>query len=192
VGVYQVGLRFLVGALQVAAVLGNVFIPSLSRSGFETTQNEVRASQLAFAGIGLVGGLAFAAVPPHAISRIFGEQFADAGTLFPLFGMLFAIRMQASAWGMLLTVMGAQGKRSLFTSLHWAVALALAIWLVPLRGADGWLISLILANTFLAVGYLGTLLRTHARATRGPSLCLPAACLAVGFVALAALTQYEF
>lgn len=192
VGIYQAGMRLMTGGLQAATVLGNVYIPALSRTSDRALldQDTVRKSQAAFQLCAALGGSAFILLPASVPMAIFGAGYAGLADLLPLFGLLLAIRLQASAWGMLLTVLGASRWRSYTIFLHWVIALVLAAYLVPQFGSAGWLAALVAANVALSASYLYRLV-AHGGTNRVPrSLSLSGTALMAALLSILLLTRY--
>jgi O-antigen/teichoic acid export membrane protein len=170
VGVYQAGMRLFLGASQAATVLGSVAIPKLS--GMRAQGQDITATsgrvQLAFVLVGATGGLAMASIPASFITGALGNGYAELSRLLPWFGLLFVIRMSASASGVLLTVDGRQTIRAGLTACHWVV-IALSAWaLLPAAGVQGWLVAVIAGNVALLLAYGYALHRTGR--TRTPML----------------------
>jgi O-antigen/teichoic acid export membrane protein len=181
VGVYQAGMRIFLAASQAASVLGNVFIPSVSRA--HVANSDIKRvtgnMQLAFISIGFIGATVLILFPDRGVVAIFGNEYASLAGLLPLFGILFLARFIAAAWGILLTATGRQGMRAFATVAQWSLIAIFAFWLVPEKGAVGWLYCLILANILLSIGYLVVLwLQERSRI----SYCLPYAFGSLGTV----------
>jgi len=156
VGIYQAGMRIFLGCAQAANVLANVFIPRLSKTANIHSNNikEMKNVQFSFIGVGIVLGLVMAAGAHIITDLIFGAEFSELATLFPLFGLLFFIRFFAASQGVILTSAGLQLFRTYANLALWVIVLIAAFLLVPSLGLKGWLVALIIGNTFLGLIYL--------------------------------------
>jgi len=187
VGLYQAGMRFFLGGAQAASVLGNVAIPKLAglwARGQPTNAFSAR-TQWAFIAVGMAGGLAFALVPGQLITSLLGTDYLGLQALLPWFGILFFVRLCAASSGVLLTAFGQQKTRATLTALHWIVVVALALWLLPGEGPQGWLMALIGGNAALALAYGVTL---HLKTRTGVAGWAMAASVAGGAVLFALAT----
>lgn len=152
VGVHQAGMRIFLAGSQAATVLANVFLPRAARAhslGADESRREVGRLQLAFLLVGASFGLLLAACGHWLVGLMFGDQFAALGELMPWFGLLFAVKFGAAAWGLVLTASGAQRYRALANAFHWLCVGVGAWFLVPRLGNLGWLLALITGNLVL-------------------------------------------
>lgn len=155
VGLHQAGMRVFQGGISGLQVLANVFLPraaGFSRDAPVFAKESVRI-QVTFLAYGLSVGLIMAFAAEIIVHLLFGDGYERLIYLFPVFGLLFFVRLSASAWGVILTAAGEQKFRTLATAFHWVVVLAFAWVLVPQYDVLGWLLSLIFGNFVLAVLY---------------------------------------
>jgi O-antigen/teichoic acid export membrane protein len=190
VGVYQAGMRLFLGASQAASVLGNVAIPKLSgmRAQGLDMSKEARRVQLAFVMAGAAGGAVLAALPGSMITNALGEGYVGLVELMPLFGLLFMVRLSASASGVLLTVAGQQPLRASLTACHWVVVALVAWAVLPAAGVHGWLGALIFGNVVLLSAYAYALHRTSPVPT--PALPVVASLATCAIFLVVALARY--
>jgi O-antigen/teichoic acid export membrane protein len=155
VGLHQAGMRVFLGGSQIAKVLGNVFIPRVSRAmGRETEIQQIAERvETVFFGAGAAVGLFMAIAAKPLVQLLFGEKFLALAQLMPWFGLLFFIRFVASGFGLLLTAAGKQSLRAKVNLGHWVVILISAAVLVPVFGNLGWIWSLTVGNLLLAFIY---------------------------------------
>lgn len=162
VGVYQGGLRIFMSVATGAGILTNVLLP---RASSEMAAGGGAASSgngqviLVFSVFGNLVGWLFALLLPHLVVPLFGPAFEPLRALMPWFGLLFAVRLVAGAWGLLLTAKGEQRYRTICSVAHWALIALLAIFAIPLYGSLGWLISMLIGSTFLCALYAARALR---------------------------------
>ena len=79
----------------------------------------------------------------------------------PWFGLLFATRFAAAAWGIMLTAQGLQTYRAAASTIHWLAVGVAAIFWVPKLGNQGWLLALIVGNGLLYLLYAGRVARAN-------------------------------
>lgn len=134
-GVYQAGMRIVVGVLSLSMVTGNVFIPRLSRTLTDVGEHSLVVRQLrrtyfvlaALSGA-LVWGLGW------LLMRYgYGPAFHELASLWPLFALLIVVRVVAANYGVQLTALGQQAIRSIVN----LVALMATVLLVLAAGAAG-------------------------------------------------------
>jgi O-antigen/teichoic acid export membrane protein len=156
VGIYQGGLRIFMSALTGTGILTQVYLPRATAELAATGGRPAAVSRqviYAFAAVGLAVGLLMALALPPLVERFYGADFAPLKVLLPWFGLLFALRMVAGAWGVLLTAQGAQRYRSIGMAAHWLLIAAVAMLAVPRWGATGWILALAIGTLGLGLGY---------------------------------------
>ncbi|MCZ4313850.1 oligosaccharide flippase family protein [Comamonadaceae bacterium G21597-S1] len=155
VGLHQAGMRVFLGGSQIAKVLGNVFIPRVSRAMGRTAEIQHIAERVetVFFGSGAAVGLLLAITAKPLVQLLFGENFMALAHLMPWFGLLFFVRFVASGFGLLLTAAGKQALRAKVNLGHWIVILISAAVLVPRFGNLGWIWALTIGNLMLALIY---------------------------------------
>ena len=157
-GVYQGGLRLLLGYSAFAQVLSGLYLPRLSREHGRPAEFTAlaRRAVLHSLAVGLAGALLFG-LTAGGVVRVFGPQYAALGELLPYFGLILWMRFLASGYALLLTAAGRQIERVCAIALATGV-LAAAAWVwVPRFGLTGMLGAGLVAATVLNFVYLGTL-----------------------------------
>jgi O-antigen/teichoic acid export membrane protein len=156
VGIYQSGMRIFQGGAQAAPILANVFLPEMARQALSKDRNPRVALilQTTFIVYGMIFGFILAYFPDQIVNLAFGKNYTQLATLLPFFGVLFFIRLFASAWGVILTAAGHQVYRAKSTAIHLVFMLILGSHLAYTMQAEGWLIALISANLLLWVLYM--------------------------------------
>lgn len=156
VGIYQGGLRIFMSALTGAGILTNVLLP---RASSEVASGGGMGSAgngqviLVFSAFGNLIGWLFALLVPPLVVPLYGPAFEPLRELMPWFGLLFAVRLVAGAWGLLLTAQGEQRYRTTCSAGHWVLIALLAVLAIPKFGSLGWLISMLIGSAFLCVLY---------------------------------------
>jgi O-antigen/teichoic acid export membrane protein len=160
VGIYQAGMKLVLGGFRVAPVLAQVLLPELARS--YTSKQNVRAQAFktmsAFAGIGISGALVMA-VGAHFITDVlFGKAFAPLAPLMPWFGLMLFAKFMETGVGLILVAHGLQNTKVWFVVVQLALVLAVG-WMATQRfGLIGWQLTNI-ACIGLLIGLYGWLLK---------------------------------
>lgn len=155
VGLFQAGMRVFQGGSTAVHVLANVFLPRAAAkekcaAAFGTESMRI---QIAFLSFGAVFGITLAIFSDLIVQVLFGSAYGELVRLFPLFGLLFFVRLAAAAWGVVLTAAGEQRFRTIATVIHWLLIAGVAPVLIPSMGIAGWLASVILGNALLGFLY---------------------------------------
>ncbi len=156
VGLHQAGMRVYQGGAQAATVLSNVFLPrsaSMMQDGQAGFKAENTRIQLVFIAIGFVFGGIVSLLAKPIVLILFGSSYIALASLLSLFGILFFVRMFASAWGVVLTAAGMQSFRAWVGFFHWVAVSGLAVVLVPVYGNRGWLFVLIFSSLLMGTAY---------------------------------------
>jgi O-antigen/teichoic acid export membrane protein len=163
VGIHQAGMRIFLGGIQIAGVLGGVYLPKLSSVRRESIEfsNEATKIQTIFILCGSIFGLTFAYGSELIVNMLYGNQYETLASLLPWFGFLFFVRFIVGSSGLLLTAIGKQSIRAKASLFHWTVIALAAFLLVAKNGNIGWLQSLISGNICLAILYISILGRQN-------------------------------
>jgi O-antigen/teichoic acid export membrane protein len=139
VGIYQAGMRVLVGALLVADALNGVYLARLARTapaagefdrvGTRMTRHLVALGVMAFAGT-LAG-------TDLIVRHLFDDGYASLVQLLPAFGVLIFIRYGGVPYGTFLTLTDRQGVRTAAVSGVLLLSIALNALLIPRFGLPG-------------------------------------------------------
>jgi len=163
VGIYQGGLRIFMAATTAAGVLTNVLLP---RAALEMAVGERQSTWsgncqviLIFSAFGSLVGWLFALVLPPLVVIIYGPAFEPLMALMPWFGLLFAARLVAGSWGLLLTAKGEQRYRTISSLAHWVLIAVVASVAIPTSGSLGWIVAMLIGTLFLFIVYLMRALR---------------------------------
>jgi O-antigen/teichoic acid export membrane protein len=161
VGIYQAGLRLMLGANTCSQVLSNVYLPAVSNKINDKIElNRLLCNmylQMLIIGGGCCALFIVGAKPITAI--VYGAKFTELVQLFPYFGLLLLFRYLAAAHGVTLAAVGLQ--RSRICSLASAIVTLVvsAGFLVPRYDLKGMIISAIFSIAVLDAFYLSILIR---------------------------------
>ena len=143
VGLYQGGMRLLLGALLVGDALHNVFFASLARVAHDPRELGRLATQMTryFVVLGVIAFGVLLGAGQVIVSLLFAEQFVSLADLVPLFGLLVLVRYSGLAYGAVLTLAERQGVRMLAAIGVLALNVVLDIVLIPQIGLRGALVA---------------------------------------------------
>ena len=151
VGLYQAGMRILLGTLLVGDALNGVYLSAMARSshdrdalarlGGRMTRQLLTAGLLGFGCI-LVAG-------PWAVHLLFGDRYDALSSLLPLFGLLAFIRYGGISYGTLLTLADRQAVRVFAVCGVMLLGFALNTLLIPRFGLTGAVTASILGHLVL-------------------------------------------
>ncbi len=135
-GLYQVGMNLVRAVENLGPIIANVFLPKLSGLLDRPADFARHERQLLWlmTGCGLACFAALFLSPTWLLAAVFGERFAPAFVLFPIFGLYLLARFIAMALGVLLTARGFQSGRTVAGVVSLGV-LVLTAW--PLMPAFG-------------------------------------------------------
>lgn len=156
VGIYQSGMRILIGALIFADVITNVYLPKLSKVTFnkelfiDLGVNITRYSIL----IGSIGTIILFILAKPIILLLYGEEFLKTIPLVQMFSILLIVRYFGVSYGAMLTTMDRQKTRAIAVCFALIVNILLNMFLIPALGLSGAVISGILTSLILNLIYI--------------------------------------
>jgi O-antigen/teichoic acid export membrane protein len=143
VGLYQAGVRILLGSLLVADALNGVYLSAMARSCHDRTAltrlGERMTRQLLT--VGLFGFGCILALGPWAVRLLFGGRYDALTPLLPLFGLLAFIRYGGVSYGSLLTLADRQVVRVMAICGVMVLGFTLNAVLIPRFGLTGAVIA---------------------------------------------------
>jgi O-antigen/teichoic acid export membrane protein len=163
VGIYQAGMRVLVGALLVADALNGVYLARLARTGqvpveFSRLGTQMTRHLLALGTIAFACTLAGSELIVH---YLFDDGYAPLVRILPAFGVLMFIRYGGVSYGTVLTLSDRQGVRVAAVSGALALSLALNALLVPRYGLAGAIAASIIGHVALYSVYVVAAWQEH-------------------------------
>lgn len=151
VGLYQAGMRILLGALLVGDALNGVYLMAMARASHDRGAllrlGERMTRQLLTIGLLCLGGILVAG--PWAVRLLFGGNYDGLAPLLPLFGLLAFIRYGGVSYGTLLTISDRQAVRVVAVCVAMVLGLGLNALMIPRFGLVGALNSAILGHLIL-------------------------------------------
>ncbi|HKP15621.1 MAG TPA: oligosaccharide flippase family protein [Gemmatimonadaceae bacterium] len=156
VGLYQAGMRILLGALLVGDALNSVYLSAMARASHDR-QELSRLGQRMTRQLLTVGLFAFGciiAAGPWVVRLLFGGRYEALSPLLPLFGLLAFVRYGGVSYGTLLTLADRQAVRVAAVCGVMVLGLALNALLIPRFGLTGAISSAILGHLVLYAVYV--------------------------------------
>jgi O-antigen/teichoic acid export membrane protein len=163
VGIYQAGMRVLVGALLVADALNGVYLARLARTGQMPLELDRLGTQMTRHLLAL-GTMAFACTVAGGeliVHYLFDDGYAPLLRILPAFGVLMFIRYGGVSYGTVLTLSERQGVRVAAVSGALVLSLALNAVLVPRFGLSGAIAASIVGHLALYSVYVVAAWREH-------------------------------
>lgn len=135
-GLYQAGMRVVVGVLTLSMVAGNVFIPRLARnlSNPEVHRQTVQQLWRTYLSLAVVSGALVWCLGWLLMQYGYGPAFAELAHLWPWFAGLTLVRVLAANYGVQLTALGQQAVRSVVN----VIALSTTALMIYAATALGW------------------------------------------------------
>ena len=151
VGLYQAGMRILLGGLLVADALNGVYLSAMARSSHDRSVllrlGERMTRQLLT--VGLLGFGCILVAGPWVVRLLFGERYDALAPLLPLFGLLCFLRYGGVSYGTLLTIADRQAVRVAAVTAAMLIGLGLNTVLIPRFGMAGAVTAAILGHVVL-------------------------------------------
>jgi O-antigen/teichoic acid export membrane protein len=151
VGLYQAGMRILLGALLVGDALNGVYLSAMARASHDagalTRLGERMTRQLLT--VGLLGFGCVLVAGPLVVRALFGGKYDALAPLLPLFGLLAFIRYGGVSYGTLLTLADRQAVRVLAVCGVMVLGLVLNALLIPRYGLTGAVTASIIGHLVL-------------------------------------------
>lgn len=145
VGVYQAGAKIAQGFYTLAQIASNLYLPRFARAESSPpilAQLLVESSVRLFV-VGLIGYLAFSFGANVLQERVFGHEYAELKTLFPLFGLLVFTRFYLASLGIAIAGLGFQRYRFWTTVLMCLVLAVFSPFVIPTFELDGFVLLLV-------------------------------------------------
>lgn len=157
VGIYQAGLRIMVGGLILTEVLSNVYLSRMAQEGHDHGALVMMATRMTryCLMIGVFGFVCMVSFSDLVVNLCYGTSiYSKVVPLFPFFGIVLLLRYMSTSYGILLTVDNRQTVRTVAVALSFIVSLTLNIVLIEKFHLHGALYASILTHIFLTSIYM--------------------------------------
>jgi O-antigen/teichoic acid export membrane protein len=156
VGLYQAGMRILLGAVLVGDALNGVYLSAMARASHdpgELARLGQRMTRQLFA-VGVFGFGGILAAGPLVVKLLFGGKYDALASLLPYFGLLTFIRYAGVSYGTLLTLSDRQAVRVAAVCSVMVIGVVLNALLIPRFGLTGAVWASILGHVVLYAVYV--------------------------------------
>lgn len=157
VGVYQAGLRVMLGCLILADVLANVYLSRMARESSDRPAMIKLATSMTrhFLVVGLLGFIFIIGFSELIVKVIYGlNGYSKVVSLLPLFGVVLFIRCMGISYGVVLTVDHRQTLRMVAAGLSVLISIGMNLYLIPKFALPGALFASIVTHVFLVGVYV--------------------------------------
>jgi len=157
VGIYQAGLRVMIGGLVLSGVLANVYLRQLAKESADrdTFINLATRMMRHFLIVGIFGFIFMIGFSELVVKLIYGGSgYSKLIPLIPLFGVVLLLRFMANSYGIVLTVDNRQFVRMVAAGLSVIISITMNIVLIPIFDLHGALYASIITHIFLISIYI--------------------------------------
>lgn len=163
VGIYQAGMRVLIGGLLLADSLNNVYLAALARVLTHFVDMDRLGTRMTrhLLVIGLVAFLCTIGGSTWLVRLIFSRGYEELVPLLPLFGLLLFIRYGGVSYGTLLTLADKQLLRVAAVIAMLILSFVANVVLIPRFGLTGAIWAAIISNIGLYGVYIGAVRKDY-------------------------------
>ena len=163
VGLYQAGVRIVLGALLIADALNNVYLEALARTGRDGTGLQQLASRMTrhMLVLGVLAFLCTIGGSDWIVRLLYSNTYDALIPLLPFFGLLMLIRYGGTSYGTLLTLADRQLIRALAVIGMVVLSVAINAALIPRFGLIGAIVAAIFSHIALYSVYVIATWRDH-------------------------------
>jgi len=157
VGIYQAGLRIMLGGLILTDVFANVYLSRLAKESADRIALVDLATRMTrhFLVFGVFGFICMITFSDLVVNLIYGgDGYNRLIPLFPFFAVVLLLRYVASSYGIVLTVDDRQVVRMIAAGLSVIVSITLNFVLIPMFDLHGAIFASILTHIFLTGIYV--------------------------------------
>jgi len=155
VGIYQAGMRLMMGGTTPATVISNVYLPRVS--SLDCTSSDYSSAIISLnIKMVLVGGLIslfLAIFSKSIVTTLFGPGYHELAGLLPWFALVLVLRYVAAAFGINLTASGHQSVRVVSNLIYLITFVCAALLLVPIFKTTGLLMASVFSVLVLSTIY---------------------------------------
>jgi O-antigen/teichoic acid export membrane protein len=157
VGIYQAGLRIMVGSLMLTDVLSNVYLSRMAQICDDRVTFIYLATRMTrqCMMIGCIVFVCMVGFPDLIVRLVYGSNgYMKVVSMFPFFGVVLVLRYLGASYGILLTVDDRQIVRTIGVSLSVIVSITFNVLLIPKFDLYGALFASIITHIFLTGIYI--------------------------------------
>lgn len=155
VGVYQAGMRLMMGGATPATVVSNVYLPRIASLDIASIEYKYAVKEVATKMIvlGAAISISLTLFDELIVSKLFGSQYSELAGIFNLFAAILMLKYLAACLGVNLTAAGYQSVRAIANIVYLIVFIVASLILMPYYNLTGVLLSTILATSSLILLY---------------------------------------
>ena len=163
VGLYQAGMRILLGALLVGDALNNVYLTALAGAGHRGTELNQLGTQMTrhLLTLGVLAFLCTVGGSDWIVRLLYSHRYDELIPLLPFFGLLMLIRYAGTSYGTLLTLADKQLVRALAVVGMVILGVAINATLIPRFGLSGAITAAICSHVALYSVYVLATWKDH-------------------------------
>lgn len=158
VGIYQSVMKLVALTLALPEVVNSALLPTFARFYQEDEQRWRRLGQLLNKILWLLGlpiALILFVYAENVIAILYGlKDFASAVPILRIAALIILIRFAWESYGLMLTTSGRQFEKMIIVVIATISAIALNWYVIPRYGAYGAIMVSLLANFFVAAGFV--------------------------------------
>lgn len=156
VGLYQAGMRLVIGAGMALTVVNSVLTPRLTmlrQTNDAQFHTEARRAGMYLLVAGALALLVLTVGGRRTVALLYGPKYEDLVTLLAIFGVVIFLRYVGAVYGVLLTISGRQTVRAFGVAITLVYLIALDLAIIPRYGTFGAAWVLLSAHVFLTALY---------------------------------------
>lgn len=155
VGIYQAGMRLLMGGTTPATVVSNVYLPRVSAIDCNSAAYSTAIINLNMRMVTVGGGISLllAMFSKQITTTLFGPSYQDLARLLPWFSLVLVLRYIAASFGINLTASGHQSVRVIANLMYLIIIIGAALLLVPTYKVIGLLMASVCSVLVLTAIY---------------------------------------
>lgn len=156
VGIYQAGLRIMIGGLILGDIFSNVYLSRMASA--DRNDMIVLASRMTrhCLMVGSLGLICMSGLAEFAVNFIYGgaSGYKSVIALFPFLGIVLFLRYLGASYGLVLTVDNRQVARMIAVGVSVVISVALNLAMIPRFGLSGVVYASIGTHLFLTAIYI--------------------------------------
>lgn len=156
-GLYQAGMKLVLGTCKLATVLAQLVLPKMSKayqaSPWIAKKTFLKVFSIFFLS-GLAGMLVMSFFSVKVTYILFGDQYESLSQWLPFFGMILLLRFTETGTGLILVAKSLQAKKVFFVFLQVIMMLVGGYYAIHYWGLSGWLFTNIAALIVVIICYL--------------------------------------
>lgn len=156
-GVYQAGMKLVLGACRLAPVLAQLILPKMSKAFVESPDSAKATflkSFVVFFLLGISGLLVMSLFSSQITNILFGNKYESLSNWLPVFGIILFLRFMETGTGLILVAKNLQAKKVFFVLLQVLILIFGGYYAINHWGLAGWLVANVVGLVVVIVSYL--------------------------------------